>query len=58
MYSSTQINIVSDKEIGFRAMLNTLGSLSGAHVTGILDVTTYIAGISGLIISGAIPCPG
>lgn len=29
-------------------MLNTIGSLTGAHSTGLLDVTTYVAGISGM----------
>lgn len=28
-------------------MLNTIGSLSGAQSTGLLDATTYVAGISG-----------
>jgi hypothetical protein len=28
-------------------MLNTIGSLAGAQSTGVFDVTTYIAGISG-----------
>jgi phospholipase A2 len=28
-------------------MLNTLGSLSGAQATGLLDCVTYTAGISG-----------
>ena len=32
---------------GFRAMLNTTGSLIGAKRTGLLDCVTYIAGISG-----------
>ncbi|GAA5959607.1 hypothetical protein JCM21900_002954 [Sporobolomyces salmonicolor] len=32
---------------GYRAMLNTLSSLSAARSSGILDCTTYIAGVSG-----------
>ncbi|PVF94664.1 FabD/lysophospholipase-like protein [Serendipita vermifera] len=32
---------------GYRAMTNTTGSLVGAKESGILDCTTYIAGISG-----------
>ncbi|KAG8890379.1 hypothetical protein FRB98_008954 [Tulasnella sp. 332] len=32
---------------GFRAMCNTAGALRAAETSGILDVTTYIAGISG-----------
>ncbi|GJE96563.1 FabD/lysophospholipase-like protein [Phanerochaete sordida] len=32
---------------GFRAMLNTVGSLCGAKTTGILDCVTYTAGVSG-----------
>ncbi|KAF8580443.1 FabD/lysophospholipase-like protein [Ramaria rubella] len=32
---------------GYRAMLNTIGSLSGAQGTGLLDCVTYTAGISG-----------
>ncbi|KAG9035347.1 hypothetical protein FRB95_011498 [Tulasnella sp. JGI-2019a] len=32
---------------GFRAMCNTAGALRAAESSGILDVTTYIAGISG-----------
>lgn len=34
-------------EPGYRAMTNTIGSLVGAHGSGILDCTTYLAGISG-----------
>ncbi|QRV94152.1 phospholipase [Ceratobasidium sp. AG-Ba] len=32
---------------GFRAMVNTFGALKGAQETGILDCTSYVAGISG-----------
>lgn len=32
---------------GYRAMLNTVGSLCGAESTGILDCVTYTAGVSG-----------
>ncbi|KDQ21728.1 hypothetical protein BOTBODRAFT_168945 [Botryobasidium botryosum FD-172 SS1] len=32
---------------GFRAMCNTAGALKGAKSNGLLDCTTYIAGISG-----------
>ncbi|KAF8608820.1 FabD/lysophospholipase-like protein [Ceratobasidium sp. AG-I] len=32
---------------GYRAMVNTSGALKGAQETGILDCTSYIAGISG-----------
>ncbi|KZO98758.1 FabD/lysophospholipase-like protein [Calocera viscosa TUFC12733] len=32
---------------GFRAMFNTAGSLLAAQKTGLLDVTTYLSGISG-----------
>ncbi|GAA96806.1 uncharacterized protein L969DRAFT_253030 [Mixia osmundae IAM 14324] len=32
---------------GYRAMVNTIGSLRGAKASGILDCTTYLAGISG-----------
>jgi phospholipase A2 len=32
---------------GYRAMVNTIGSLRGARASGILDITTYVAGISG-----------
>lgn len=32
---------------GMRAAVNTIGSLTRAHKTGILDCTTFIAGISG-----------
>ncbi|KAI0635382.1 FabD/lysophospholipase-like protein [Trametes polyzona] len=32
---------------GYRAMLNTLGSLAAAKSSGILDCTTYTAGVSG-----------
>lgn len=33
--------------IGFRAMMNTTGSLIGARNSGLLDCITYISGISG-----------
>ena len=33
--------------LGFRAMLNTIGSLVGAERSGILSCTTYTAGVSG-----------
>ncbi|KAG8704692.1 hypothetical protein FRC09_003382, partial [Ceratobasidium sp. 395] len=32
---------------GYRAMVNTFGALKGAQETGILDCTSYVAGISG-----------
>ncbi|THH07987.1 hypothetical protein EW145_g3015 [Phellinidium pouzarii] len=32
---------------GFRAMINTMGSLIGAENSGLLGCTTYVAGISG-----------
>ncbi|KAI9069393.1 FabD/lysophospholipase-like protein [Trametes sanguinea] len=32
---------------GYRAMLNTLGSLTAARTSGILDCVTYTAGVSG-----------
>ena len=33
---------------GFRAMINTTGSLIGAKESGLLDCVTYISGISGM----------
>lgn len=38
----TQISVA-----GFRAMVNTTGSLIGAKKFGLLDCITYISGISG-----------
>ena len=35
------------RSVGYRAMLNTIGSLCGAEDTGILDCVTYTAGVSG-----------
>lgn len=32
---------------GYRAMLGTVGSLVGAQETGLLDIVTYVAGLSG-----------
>ena len=34
-------------KLGYRAMLNTLGSLSGAKQAGLFDCVAYTAGISG-----------
>ncbi|KAG8747162.1 hypothetical protein FRC10_002211 [Ceratobasidium sp. 414] len=39
---------------GYRAMVNTLGALKGAEETGILDCTSYLAGISD---DGSYPMP-
>ena len=35
--------------VGFRALLNTIGSLSGADATGILSCVAYTAGVSGMV---------
>ncbi|KAJ8456031.1 hypothetical protein ONZ51_g12279 [Trametes cubensis] len=41
------IGIDTAKRSGYRAMLNTLGSLAAANSNGILDCVTYTAGVSG-----------
>ena len=43
----SRVRTVTNSRAGYRAMTNTIGSLVGARESGILDCTTYIAGISG-----------
>ena len=43
------IGIDTAKRSGYRAMLNTLGSLAAANSNGILDCVTYTAGVSGAL---------
>ncbi|KAH8099985.1 FabD/lysophospholipase-like protein [Cristinia sonorae] len=43
---------------GYRAMLNTVGSLIGAQATGVLPCTSYVAGVSGHCWALAVMYPG